>query len=172
MLYHQLPRYSEYLFGALALVAAAFDFKTRKIPNLLTLPALAAGLGLAGFCGLAVFRGAALGMAVAVAVFVPLFFAGVFGAGDGKLVMALSTVLGARGAFELVLWSIIAGGLAAIVILARRHRLKAVVREIFKFFKSIFIPGLVADWPKLDKSNKAPFGIAIFVGYVITCVQG
>lgn len=167
LLLEKMPQGVGALFGAVGLVAAYTDYRAGKIHNWLTFPALAAGLAIALYCGFDFFLASLAGVGVAAAIFIPLFFMGVMGAGDAKLVMALATVLGARGALELAAASVIVGGVAALVLLVRHRRVGAFAREIRKFLRSVFVPGLAVQWPKLDRSIQAPFGIAIVAGFIL-----
>ncbi len=155
-------------FTLLALMAAIIDYRTGKIPNVLTFSTMVIGLIFSfAITGTDGFISGLLGMLVGFLLFFPLFVTGVMGAGDGKLVMGLSTILGPWGASELTLWSLLVGGAASFVIVAARGRLRVFVQQVYKFMVSLFTPGLVVDWPKLDKTSKAPFGLAIFVGFIV-----
>jgi Flp pilus assembly protein protease CpaA len=87
------------------------------------------------------------------------------GAGDAKLVMALSTVLGSAQTLDLIYGSFLVGSLGAIVLLIRKKRVRIFFREVFNFFKTLFIKDLKIIWPKLDRETKAPFAVAICMGY-------
>src|SRR5258708_4015056 len=96
-----MPQWMGWLYGSLAAVAAITDYRTGKIYNWLTLPALVFGLVVASFAGLPTVASALQGVALASLIFLPMFFCGVLGGGDVKLLMAIGTVLGAHGIFFL-----------------------------------------------------------------------
>ena len=79
-----------------SMLAAFFDAREKRVPNLLTLPALATGLVFCwletGLTGLAL---ALLGLAFAYV----LYLLGIWGAGDGKLFAALNAWLAPAGFF-------------------------------------------------------------------------
>lgn len=168
-----IPQWMGWLYGAVGLVAAITDYRTGKIYNWLTLPALGFGLAVAFVAaGIQAGLAALAGAAVAAALFVPLFLFGVFGGGDVKLLMAMGTVLGARGALELSLVSIVIASFGAVVLLFAHRRVKPFAREMWKFFQSLLTPGLQVTWPKLSRAIQAPFGIAIFFGFIYVLSSG
>jgi prepilin peptidase CpaA len=98
---------AECVLGGVVVAGATADLQTGRIPNWLTLPAMAAGLVINGVIGLGVGR-ALLGMLGALGVYFLFFAAGFRGAGDGKL-------MGAVGAF--VGWPQIVAVLAVVTLL-------------------------------------------------------
>ena len=82
-----------WVLGAVVLLAAGIDWRRRKIPNWLTLPAMAGGLTLNCLAG-AGFRPALLGMLAALGVYFVFFAIGFRGAGDGKLMGAVGAFVG------------------------------------------------------------------------------
>lgn len=160
-----------WLFGAVGAVAAVTDYRSGKIYNWLTLPALVIAIALAAFAGRASLAQAALGLAVATALFLPLYLTGVLGGGDVKLLMALGTWLGPRGTLELAMASILIAGAGAVALLVKHGRVRAFCSEIWVFARTVFTPGLEIQWPRLRRDIKAPFGIAIFLGFLCVLMQ-
>ena len=76
-------------------IATISDLRTRRIPNVIPFALICCALGLtaAGLHPLG-WRQAALGLAVALILTVPLFACGWFGGGDTKLCIALGPTLG------------------------------------------------------------------------------
>jgi len=107
-----------------ACLMASFDLATRRIPNLLCLVTALAGVGLsAGLAGWQGLGTALLGGLVAFGLMLPFHLLGVVGAGDVKGLGALGCFLGAWGAVQLFLYTVLAGGLLAVAwLLARRQR--------------------------------------------------
>jgi len=103
------------LFGAT--LAMAWDVRTRRIPNWLTLGAAGVALGYALFSGGLSGLGFAVGgWLVGAALFFPLFALGGMGAGDVKLLAALGAWLGPVDAVWLAIFASIAGGAMAVVV--------------------------------------------------------
>ncbi len=111
--------------AACAGTSALVDLRIRRVPNPLTLGIAALGVALATSGRGTVSLWAALGgCAVGLLAMLPGYLIGATGGGDVKLVAAMGTMLGPRGALFAVLYTAIAGGLLALIVAARRHRLR------------------------------------------------
>jgi prepilin peptidase CpaA len=114
----------------LVALATRADVQSRTIPNLLTGPALLLGilvhLGLGGMSGAG---NAMLGAVVAGAILLPGWLMGFTGAGDVKLMAAVGAWLGHPEGFIAAVATLIAGGLIAVVVAARRGILKQALRN-------------------------------------------
>ncbi len=131
---------------AVSVIAGAIDARTGRIPNWLTLPALALGLGgnaLRG--GLGGLGGSVLGVLVSGAVPWLLYRstkgAGI-GGGDVKLFAALGALLGGAAALELEFLSFGLLAVFALVRLAFLGRLFAVLGNVARLIVGPFIPAL------------------------------
>jgi prepilin peptidase CpaA len=99
------------------LIACITDVRSRRIPNVLTFGAAAAGLIYGAITGGWSGAGsAALGWLIGAAAFFIPFALGGLGAGDVKLLAAIGAWLGPVGAFWLALYTGVAGGVMAIVV--------------------------------------------------------
>lgn len=166
-----VPDIAMLIYAAIGATAAFTDYRDGKIYNWLTLPALLLGLALAAVGGGHSFGQALLGLGVATALFLPLYFTGVLGGGDVKLMMALGTVLGPETTFDLILASLTIAAAGAVGLLIRHGRVRAFTREIWFFIRSVFVRGLEIHWPKMRRDIKAPFGIAIFLGFICVIMK-
>ena len=102
---------------AIAVVAAAWDLRTRKIPNVLTFGTATAAVLLHGLTGGLAGAGMALaGWAVGLALFLPLFALGGMGAGDVKLLAAVGACVGPLAVVWVALFTSIAGGVLAVAV--------------------------------------------------------
>jgi prepilin peptidase CpaA len=164
-----VTHYSFLFFALAALIAAAVDYQTTKIPNVITVPILFFGLAYGFYTnGMNGLVNGVLGILVAFALFFPLFILKVMGAGDGKMAMALGAYLGWSLTIKFILMALIAGGISSLLIVVLNGRYKKLFEELYLFLRSIFTPNLAIHWPKLDSASKGPFGIALFVGFVLT----
>ncbi len=109
--------------AALVLVAlaAAYDLRLRRIPNVLTACGVAAGIAL----NMILFgaRGAIfsmLGLSAAGVVYLGLYALRAVGAGDAKLMAALGAIVGWRNWIGIFLCTAIMGGVAAIALALAR----------------------------------------------------
>ena len=110
--------------------AAFFDLRWRRIPNWFTYSALTLALFVAFFLG-GEQRLALHVMGIGVAIpFLVLFYIGLFGGGDVKLMAAVGALVGPFYGMNIALSSILIGGLCAAIILLWQGRLwNTLVRE-------------------------------------------
>jgi prepilin peptidase CpaA len=112
------------------LMGALIDLKTRRVPNPLTLGIAATGLVLAAtrLSGLSV-AAAALGFTVGVGLMLLPYIFGAMGGGDVKLFAALGTFLGPWPTVQAFLYTLLAGGVLAVVVALQRQRLQETMRN-------------------------------------------
>lgn len=97
---------------------ASHDLATSRIPNSLTVPfalvALTSQLLQSGAAGLLYSFGGTL---LVLPMLAPMYLAGGIGAGDVKALAALGAMLGPLGVFWATTWTLLLGGVAALLIL-------------------------------------------------------
>lgn len=153
-------------------LGALIDVKTRRIPNVLTFGGAGAGvvyhLSSGGFSGLAHGAG---GWVLGIALFLPMFLMRGMGAGDVKLLGAVGAWLGPEGVLWGCLYSVLAGGVMALVVGAWHGYLGKAFHNLwalFGFWRTTGIqplPGLtLGDAP----GPRLAYGLAIFAGTVAT----
>jgi len=107
--------------GAVGLAACITDLRSRTVPNWIPAAALCGGLGwhgwTAGWSGLLVSLAGALCGFLAFLVF---YLLGGMGGGDVKLTAGFGALLGLPSLFQALLWTALAGGLAALGVLVWR----------------------------------------------------
>jgi prepilin peptidase CpaA len=117
---------------AIALIAAATDLKTKKIPNLLTFGSAFAAVVLHGVTGGWMAAGIALaGCAAGLALFLPMFALGGMGAGDVKLLAAVGACVGPMAVVWVALFTSIAGGVMALVVASYSGYLRKAFVNLF-----------------------------------------
>jgi prepilin peptidase CpaA len=160
--------------GALALLVAVIagitDWRSRRIPNWLTVPALGVGIvvntALRGTSGA---KESLLGAALGLVVLLPFVLIRSLGAGDWKLAGALGSLLGPSGLLSVLFMTILIAGLMALGLVIWRgrlwHTLKNIGRMVGAFF-SLHLPEgeLTLDDPK---SAKVPFGVAMAIAVIV-----
>jgi prepilin peptidase CpaA len=111
------------LLSVVLIIAAIIDMRTYRIPNLLTYPTMLLALiyhtATNGVNGL-IFS--SLGLLVGIGLFSIPFFMGVMGAGDAKLMGAVGAVIGSRGVLNASLFTAVAGGVFALILLLSHYR--------------------------------------------------
>jgi prepilin peptidase CpaA len=123
--------------GVVGLIAAAFDLRTRRVPNELTSFVAALGLSFAAArLDTIGIRGALFGLVLGGALMLPGHLLGATGAGDVKLLAALGAFLGPRVTVYAFLYSAIAGGLLVVAVAVRRRTLTSTFQRAAVFAKS------------------------------------
>lgn len=133
-----LPVPIQVLLAATVLMAAATDIRRREIPNWLTLGAILAGLVahpvLSGWEGLKL---SLVGFLAAALVFLPLFILRFLGGGDVKLMGAIGALAGYQNLFVVFLLDALLAGLAAVVLIVVRGRVRQTLRNIGRGLRSM-----------------------------------
>ncbi|HEY0784401.1 MAG TPA: A24 family peptidase [Acidobacteriaceae bacterium] len=164
------------LFTGLALlcagVASIYDLRERRIPNRLTGPVLLAGLLLHGVlggwpgCGSSAL--AALGGGI---VFLVFFLAGGMGAGDVKLMAAVGSLAGLASLEMVLLMTVLAGGVFAVVLATYKGQLRQTLRNTGDLIVHHGQRGF-APHPLLNLGNaetlRLPFALPIAAGCLIS----
>ena len=151
--------------------AAAIDVRTHRIPNMLTFGAAVAALvyhgWTSGFGGLGM---SAAGWAVGIGLFLPMFLLRGMGAGDVKLLGAAGAWLGPMGALYAGLYSVLAGGVLALVVGMRHGYIGKAFSNLWKlmgFWRAAGIqplPGLTIE----DSAGpRLAYGVAIAAGTLV-----
>ncbi len=154
----------------LTLLAGYVDFRTRKIPNWLTVPAFFCGLGLRTALGGWPGTKASLeGAGLALILLLPLVLMRALGAGDWKLMGALGAFLGPVLFLFVLVGSIFVSGLMAIVEMMRTHRVRETFQNLFVLVRGFISFGLRTN-PEISLDNpkllKLPFGVAVAISTV------
>ncbi len=161
----------------LALLAAATDVYTGKIPNLLTLPAALVGIAinaeLSGWKGvLYSLEGFIFGLGLLML----FYLLGGMGAGDVKLLGAIGSLLGPYRVLNAFIVSVLIGGVMSLIyILYSRESLKGTVlhKGFLKFLGTPFCVTSKSEnkssleaAPKISKS--LPYGVPIAIGTILS----
>ncbi len=151
-----------------ASAGAISDARSRRIPNLLTGTSIAFGLLLHLETG----GWRQMGMAAAAgllggAVFFIFFVVGAMGAGDVKLMAAISVIAGFGHLEELFLAIALTGGVFALVLAISRGRLKATLVNVGSLVQHHARSGVLPH-PDLNLDNpqslRLPYGVPIAAG--------
>ena len=136
---HVLPLPVEIALLLMVLAAAVSDIRSRSIPNWLTLGGIVAGLALNTYCsGLGGLKFSAIGFAVAAVFFLLMFALRFLGGGDVKLMAAVGAMAGYENLIAIFIFDAIFGGIAALVLVIARGRLKHTLRNTGQMVASLF----------------------------------
>lgn len=149
---------------ALGGLAAWTDWRSRRIPNWLTLSGVGGGIALNtilnGWGGLV---SAMLGTVVVLALLLPFVILRGLGAGDWKLMGGVGSLLGIKQALLILLATILVAGLMAIVQMTLRRRWRVTAANLSELAKGMFVFGL-RPHPVVSLENPQlltlPFGVA------------
>ncbi len=148
----------------LAIVAGYTDFRSRRIPNWLTVPGLLIGVALnTAFGGWTGFKSSLLGVGVGLALLLPLVLLRSLGAGDWKLAGALGAFTGPGLLVDLLLGSVLVAGVMAVALVIYKGRTKETIRNIGHILVSLVtfrLPGAQVSLDNPD-SLKVPYGVAL-----------
>jgi prepilin peptidase CpaA len=153
-----------------ALWAGGMDWRYRRIPNWLTVPALVAGVAVNtvvhGWPGT---KASLLGAGLGLLLLLPFVFIRALGAGDWKLTGALGAFLGPGLLMTVLIGSIFVAGVMALVLVVYKGRLRQTLRNIANMlgaFLRLHLPG-----PEVSLDNpesvKVPFGVAMALTVVL-----
>ncbi len=117
------------LLLAVVVVAAVGDVRTRRIPNLLTVPAFLAALMLGAAQGIQPFVGALAGAGLGFAIGAALLALGGMGGGDAKLLTVVGAFLGPQGFGVAMAATAVTGGLLACALVIHRRSVHATLRS-------------------------------------------
>jgi prepilin peptidase CpaA len=144
-------------------IAAFWDVRTAKIPNMLTYPAIGIGLGIGLWPGTEpALISSLIGLAVAFLPALLLFATGGIGGGDVKLLAALGALLGYPIILDVLFYSVVAGSGLGLGLVVWHGRGLQTLRELGWLALSVVYPGLKAEVPAGDL--RLPFGVAILLG--------
>ncbi|HEV8525716.1 MAG TPA: prepilin peptidase [Terriglobales bacterium] len=168
-----MPGSIELALVALVTAAAWSDFRTRRIPNWITVPGAALGFALqawyGGFHGVLVsFAGAGVGLGI----FIAMYIAGGMGAGDVKLFSAVGAFVGPQALILVFVFTGLLGGIAAVALSISRGRLRQTLGQTGELLLDL---GRLR-WQETRRASAAPdslrlpYGVVIAVGTLVSLV--
>jgi len=157
--------------------AAWLDWRTRRIPNWLTVSGLGLGIIVNSIFGR--WHGAKTsleGAGLALVILLPLVLLRGLGAGDWKLMGAIGGLVGWRPMLFVLLLSFLASGAMAIVQMIAMRRVKQTLWNTLVLAKGLATFGLRGNLAEISLDNptllKVPFGAAVgaavVTGFVLT----
>ena len=152
-------------FTLVMVLAALLDFHSRRIPNYLTITAVVVGILLRAPYGLQSVGLGVLGIGLALVLTIPLFFLGVLGGGDVKLLGVVGAFMGPGQLIGACLLIALLGGVFALADAALKGTLGAVFRNLLHVIISWFSRGETTVVTLTSPSAMTiPYGVPIAVG--------
>ncbi len=159
---------------ALAIVAGVMDWRSRRIPNWLTVPGLLVGViantAVSGWSGA---KASLLGAGLGLLLLLPFVLIRSLGAGDWKLIGALGAFLGPSNLLDVLLVTVAMAGVMALALIVWKGRVKQTMQNILHILGSLFSFHLPGPEVSLDskESLKIPFGVAVAAAVVLFSVR-
>jgi len=155
--------------SALMLAAAAFDLRTRRIPNALTISGFGVAMALRFIGGPGAGIDGLTGAVLAFVLCLPFFVLGVLGGGDAKLLMAAGAFLGPRELLPALLLVASIGGIIGALDAARRGILLPVLYNCGDILKNWATLGRRGSNRSLATADALaiPYGVAIALGVLV-----
>ncbi len=155
---------------ALALIAGYTDWRSRRIPNWLTVPGFLIGVfvnTLAG--GWAGLKASLLGAGLGLLLLLPFVLLRSLGAGDWKLAGALGAFVGVKDMPDLLIGSVFVAGIMALVLVIYKRRFKQTLKNIGSLLSSMVTFHMPGSEVSLDnpQSLKVPYGVALALTMVL-----
>lgn len=148
----------------LSLVAGWTDWRSRRIPNWLTVSALSLGIALnailGGWEGL---KTSLLGVLLGLGLLLPFVLLRSLGAGDWKLAGSLGAFAGPRTLIDLLIASVFVVGAMAMALIIYKRRVRQTLRNIGHILVSLVTFRLPESRVSLDNPDalKVPYGVAL-----------
>ncbi|SDA76931.1 MULTISPECIES: prepilin peptidase [unclassified Janthinobacterium] len=178
------------LLTGLLLLAVYHDVRSRRIPNRLVFSGALAGMALntllpagAGLLtatpGALGFWPALGGLALGLALLMPMYAIKTLGAGDVKLMAMVGAFVGPHAVFFCLLSSMLAGGVLALAVAAFHGTLRQAASNSYHLVLNSLMRAIAAQRPDIDApaapSGKLPYAIAIASGtllYLLLAANG
>jgi prepilin peptidase CpaA len=154
----------------LAAIAAWTDWRSRRIPNWLTVSGLLVGVVanvvFGGWNGL---KTSLLGAGLGLVLLLPFVLLRSLGAGDWKLAGALGAFTGPGALIDLLLASVFVAGVMALALVIYKGRVRQTITNIGHILVSLVTFRLPGTQVSLDnpESLKIPYGVALALTVVL-----
>jgi prepilin peptidase CpaA len=154
----------------LAIAAGWTDWRSRRIPNWLTVPGLLVGIAVNSWQrGWPGTKDSLLGAGLGLLLLLPFVLIRSLGAGDWKFVGALGAFFGPQNLLTVLVLGILVNGLMAAVMVVQKKRVRQTAQNMAHMLAAFFtlhLPGsdLTLDNPDLVK---VPFGVSVAVAVIL-----
>lgn len=153
-----------------AAIAGFSDWRSRRIPNWLTVSGLLLGLITNSLArGLSGTKDSLLGAGLGLLLLLPFVLVRSLGAGDWKLVGALGAFLGPQHLVRVLFATVLIAGAMALVLIIWKGRVQQSLRNLGRMLAAFFSFHLPGPEFSLDNPEalKIPFGVAVAVAAIL-----
>ncbi len=165
-----MVRENVWMLSALLAAAAGWtDWRSRRIPNWLTVPGLVVGVAASSAAaGWAGARSSLLGAGLGLALLLPFVLIRSLGAGDWKLAGALGAFLGPQRLIDVLLGAVLVAGVMAAILIVWKKRVRQTLRNVWRMLAALFSLHLPDSEVTLDNPEalKVPFGVALAIAAI------
>jgi len=154
----------------LSLIGGWTDWRSRRIPNWLTVPGFVVGVALntvlAGWSGM---KESLLGAGLAFALLLPFWLLKSLGAGDLKFAVALGAYTGPGRLIDILIGSVFVAGVMALALVIYKRRLLQTIKNIGHILVSLVTFRLPGSHVTLDNPDALtiPKGVALALTVVL-----
>jgi len=154
----------------LSVIAGGTDWRSRRIPNWLTVPGFAVGVTLSTFFGgRGGLKDSLLGAGLAFAVMLPFWLLKSLGAGDLKFAVALGAYTGPSRLIDILIGSVFVAGVMALALVIYKRRLFQTIKNIGHILVSLAtfrLPGSHVTLANPDALT-IPYGVSLALMVVL-----
>ena len=154
----------------LSLIAGYTDWRSRRIPNWLTVPGFAVGVVMSAILGRwSGLKESLLGTGLAFALLLPFWLLKSLGAGDLKFAVALGAYTGPGRLIDILIGSVFVAGVMALALVIYKGRFLQTARNIGHILVSLVTFRLPGTHVTLDNPNALtiPKGVALALTVVV-----
>jgi prepilin peptidase CpaA len=163
---------------ALLVAAAVSDYRTYRIPNWLTMGGILFALVYNAVVPPVWHAGwtwAPAGLLLGLGAMLPMYAIGAMGAGDVKLMAMIGAFLGVSATMQALLFSVVTGGLAALVYALRKRMMARMLANAGGVMRGLLWSAVAGSAPSLRAAampsvGKLAYGISIAMGTTVYLV--
>jgi prepilin peptidase CpaA len=154
----------------LAALAGWMDWRSRRIPNWLTVPGLLVGIAantlVWGWPGT---KASLVGAGLGLLLLLPFVLIRSLGAGDWKLIGAVGAFVGPQSLIPVLAITILVAGVMATVLIVIKGPIRQTARNLWRMLSAMLT--LRSPGPEVSLDNpqalKIPFGVAVAVSVIL-----
>jgi len=154
----------------LSLIAGWTDWRSRRIPNWLTVPGFAVGVAVSAFLGgWGGLKDSLLGTGLAFGLLLPFWLLKSLGAGDLKFAAALGAYTGPGRLIDILIGSVFVAGVMALALVIYKRRLLQTIKNIGHILVSLVTFRLPGSHVTLENPEALtiPKGVALALAVVV-----